>query len=119
MAALPTQQPALTEALDALSLVAVGSLHKDKAVLNQSVNRYGKALSSLAKALTKPGVAESDEVFAATSVLATCALYDQIGSHDNGWGKHVNGSQQLIAARGPKSMPVSYTHLTLPTKRIV
>ncbi|KAK5107464.1 hypothetical protein LTR62_001262 [Meristemomyces frigidus] len=104
LAAMNTEQPALTQALDALSLVAVGSVHKDKYILNQAVNSYGKALASLVKALARPEAAESDDVFAATSVLTTCALYDEIGSHDNGWGKHVNGTQQLIAARGPKGI---------------
>ncbi|KAK4972136.1 hypothetical protein LTR42_006642 [Elasticomyces elasticus] len=101
---LPVQQPALVEALDALSLVAVGSMNQDRVVLNQSVRKYGNALSSLGKALARPETAGSDDTLAAATVLASCALYDEIGKQEDAWGKHVIGGQQLIATRGPETL---------------
>ncbi|KAK5747540.1 hypothetical protein LTR17_000183 [Elasticomyces elasticus] len=101
---LPVQQPALVEALDALSLVAVGSMNQDRAVLNRSVRKYGNALSSLGKALARPETAGSDDTLAAATVLASCALYDEIGKQEDAWGKHVIGGQQLIATRGPETL---------------
>ncbi|KAK3068520.1 hypothetical protein LTR53_013846 [Teratosphaeriaceae sp. CCFEE 6253] len=104
LTAMPTTQPALTEALDALSLIAVGGLVKDPALVHQSVRKYGRALGSLMHALSRPQMAGNDELLAAATVLATCGLYDEIGKHDHAWGTHVTGGQQLIAARGPKSV---------------
>jgi len=104
LSTVSADQPALTEALDALSLVAIGGMSKDQVVLNQAVSKYGKALGSLMKAVSRPDTAANDEVLAAATVLASCALYDEIGKHENAWGSHVTGGQQLIAARGPKSL---------------
>ncbi|KAK4542096.1 hypothetical protein LTR36_007127 [Oleoguttula mirabilis] len=105
IATMPTTEPALLESMDALSLVTVGSLNKDRTLLNLSSRTYGRALRSLAKSLTKPAEAlRSDELLATTTVLATCALYDEIGQHADGFFQHVNGCQQLIAARGPQSI---------------
>ncbi|TKA66864.1 hypothetical protein B0A55_08315 [Friedmanniomyces simplex] len=114
---MSTEQPALTQALDALSLVAVGSMNKDRAVLDQSVRKYGDALSSLGKALARPEAASSDETLAAATVLGNCALYDEIGKHENVWGKHVTGGQQLIAARGPKNLNSKLALLLFSTTR--
>lgn len=105
IANMPTEEAALLESLDALSLVTVGNLHRDKTLLQLSARTYGRALGSLARAISKPiEVVNSDELLAATTVLASCALYDDIGRHSDGWSKHVRGCQQLIAARGPESL---------------
>ncbi|KAK5122473.1 hypothetical protein LTR85_004057 [Meristemomyces frigidus] len=118
IATMPTDESALLESLDALSLVTVGSLHKDKTLLNLSARTYGKALGSLAKAFSKPAQAvHSDDLLAATTVLASCALYDEIGQHADGWNKHVRGCQQLIAARGPESIKSELSLLLVSNTR--
>ncbi|KAK5132447.1 hypothetical protein LTR08_009058 [Meristemomyces frigidus] len=108
IAAIPTEQPALLESLDALSLATLGSLSKDKTLLNLSVRTYGRALKSLGMAISRAAgdenVVNSDDLLATASVLSTCALYDEIGQHADGWGKHVKGCQQLITARSPESI---------------
>ncbi|KAK1074893.1 hypothetical protein LTR74_000737 [Friedmanniomyces endolithicus] len=114
---MSSSQPALVDALDALSLVAVGSMKKDRAVLDQSVRKYGDALSSLGRALARPEAASSDETLAAATVLGNCALYDEIGKHENVWGKHITGGQQLIAARGPKNLHSKLALLLFSTTR--
>ena len=104
IAAMPTTLPALEEGLQALSLVSVGSVNKDEVLLRESSARYGKALASLGKTLAREETFRQDEVLAAVTVLATAALYDHINQGDTAWYKHVQGSLQLIAARGAESI---------------
>jgi len=99
-----TDEPCLLEALDALSLVAVGSVQKDRKLLTESVVAYGRALRHLSKAVVAPNARSNDDLLAATTVLSSCALYEEIGQHAGGWGTHVTGCQQLIAARGPETL---------------
>lgn len=104
LATSPTTESALLESLDALSLVSIGSLSKDRTFLTQSVRTYGKALTSLRKAIVKPGALHNDHLLAATNVLSQCAFYEEIAQRANGWSTHTQGCQQLIAARGPESL---------------
>ena len=43
-------------------------------------------------------------MLAAVTVLAACELYEEIAGMGEGWAKHVQGSNQLVALRGPESM---------------
>ncbi|KAK5173446.1 uncharacterized protein LTR77_002127 [Saxophila tyrrhenica] len=97
-------QPALQQSLDSLCLVQIGSLYKDQALLKQAVRQYGSALSSLARSIAKGQFLYDDDVLAAVTVLATCELFEEISKMGEGWGKHVQGSNQLVALRGPNSM---------------
>ena len=99
-----SEQPALQQSLDALSLVQVGSIHKDEKMLKQAVKEYAGALSSLARSISKGQFLHDDDVLAAVTVMATCELYGEIQSMGEGWAKHVQGSNQLVAARGPRSL---------------
>lgn len=99
-----SEQPALQQSLDALSLVQIGSIYKDKSLLKQAVDRYGKALNSLARSIYKGQYLYDDDVLAAVTVLATCELYREIQDMGEGWQKHVQGADQLVAARGPDSI---------------
>ena len=117
LASMPTNEPALLESLDALSLVTVGGLDKDRRLLNQSAKQYGKALQSLSRAISARNAAHSDELLAATVVLGMCALYDELGSQTGGWMQHVKGCQQLIAARGPESLQSEISMLLLSNNR--
>lgn len=117
IASSPTESPALLESLDALSLVTVGSANKDRAILNESLKMYGRALGSLATAISRPDAAQNDDLLAAVTVLATCALYDEIGQYKSGWVEHVRGCQQLIEARGPESLQSDLSLLILSNMR--
>jgi hypothetical protein len=99
-----SDQPALQQGLDALSLVQVGSLYKNQPLLKQAVLQYGNALKSLHKSISKGQFLYDDDVLAAVTVMATCELYEEIQSMGAGWGKHVQGANQLVAARGPESI---------------
>lgn len=104
LASMPMNHPALSEALDCLSLVTVGSVQKDAFLIQQSLHSYGRSLRALASAIARKDRANEDELFAAVFVLSMCALFDDIGNHKIAWCMHVEGSQQLIAARGPGSV---------------
>ena len=99
-----SSEPALEQSLDALSLVQIGSVHKDKALLKQAVKQYGSSLNSLARSISKKSFLDDDDVLAAVTVMATCELYEEIQDMGEGWMKHVQGSNQLVAMRGPDSI---------------
>lgn len=99
-----SDQPALQQGLDALSLVQVGSVHSDPRLRNEAVRQYGKALNSLARSIIKGDSLYDDDALAAVTVLATCELFEDIAIAGEGWGKHVHGANGLIAARGPDSI---------------
>ena len=96
--------PALTQGLDAISLVQIGSLYKHQSLTKQGVHEYAKALSSLARSIFRGEFLYDDDVLAAVTVLAMCELYAEIQDMGEGWAKHVNGCSQLLIARGPASM---------------
>ncbi|KAF2166658.1 hypothetical protein M409DRAFT_66634 [Zasmidium cellare ATCC 36951] len=99
-------RPEVMHSLDAMSMVQVGSLYKDKDLLRQAVTHYHKALSGLLKTLSgmSAEAVNDDCVLATVNLLANCEFFDEIAQVGDGWTKHIQGSQQLLAARGPKSM---------------
>lgn len=97
-------QPALQQSLDSLCLVQIGSLYQDQALVKQAVRQYSNALNSLARSIAKGQFLHDDDVLAAVTVLATCELYEEISKTGEGWGKHVQGANQLVALRGPESI---------------
>ena len=99
-----SEQPALQQALDALSSVQVGSLYKDKGLLKQAVGKYATALSSLGNSIKRGDFMHDDDVLAAVTVMAACELYEDIASMGEGWANHVKGSNQLVALRGTESL---------------
>ena len=99
-----SDQPALKQSFDALSLVQIGSVYKDQGFLKQAVKQYGNALSSLARSISKGQYLHDDDLLAAVTVMATCELYEEIQDFGEGWMKHVQGSNQLVAMRGPQSI---------------
>ena len=103
----PSLRPEVGEALDALSLVQVGSIYKDQSLLKQSVKAYTKALNGLVRTLSHSDTSSfvtDDYVLATVTLLATCEFFDEISLMGEGWSKHIEGSQQLLKARGPKSI---------------
>ena len=101
---MPDRSPALTESMDALSLVAVGSIHKDQQLLKQSVSVYGRALRELRRAIAQKDFMHDDQVLASIAVLTQCELFDEISQLNKGWQNHTQGALQLITARGPERL---------------
>lgn len=104
LVSLPSSRPALTYGLDALSLVQIGSVHKDSHMIHQALQSYTYALSSLAGTLQQPGCVNDDSVLAAAVVLSACEFFDEIKQGALGWFSHRDGIRKLIDARGPGSL---------------
>lgn len=97
-------EPALRDGLNTLALVQVGHAANDEHLLAASVPSYGRALASLAYAVSKATSVRDNTVLAAASLLVVCEFYDQIKTQGMGWFGHVEGVQQLLLARGPDSL---------------
>jgi hypothetical protein len=97
-------EPALRDGLNTLALVQVGHAADDERLLAASVPSYGKALASLAYAVSKATSVCDNTVLAAASLLIVCEFYDKIKTQGMSWFGHVRGTQQLLLARGPDSL---------------
>ncbi|KAK6442424.1 hypothetical protein LTR95_001332 [Oleoguttula sp. CCFEE 5521] len=104
MIEIAADHPALRDGLNTLALVQIGHIHRDERLLNASVESYGKALGSLAKAVTKAGSVHDDTILAAASLLMVCEFFDKIKTQGPGWFGHVMGVEQLLLSRGPDSL---------------
>jgi hypothetical protein len=101
----PNLRPEVTTALDALSMVQVGSTFHDKSLLRSAVRSYSLALTGLVRTIGKgENPVEDDEVLATVNLLASCEFFDEIAQMGDGWSHHIRGSQQLLQARGPESI---------------
>ncbi|KAF2212630.1 hypothetical protein CERZMDRAFT_97127 [Cercospora zeae-maydis SCOH1-5] len=103
----PGLRPEVSQALDALCLVQVGSIFHDQTLLKQSVRMYAKALTGLVRTLGNRDTSafiKDDYVLATVTLLAACEFFDEISQMGEGWSKHLQGSQQLLKARGPASI---------------
>jgi len=101
---LAETEPALRDGLNTLALVQVGHAAKDERLLAAAVPSYGRALASLAYAVSKATSVRDNTVLAAASLLVVCEFYDQIKTQGMSWFGHVQGTQQLLLARGPDSL---------------
>jgi hypothetical protein len=97
-------EPALRDGLNTLALVQVGHAFNDEHLLAASVPSYGRALASLAYAVSKATSVRDNTVLAAASLLVVCEFYDKIKTQGMSWFGHVEGVQQLLLARGPDSL---------------
>ena len=98
------KEPALRDGLNTLALVQVGHASNDERLLAAAVPSYGKALASLACAVSKATSVRDNTVLAAASLLVVCEFYDKIKTQGMSWFGHVQGVQQLLLARGPDSL---------------
>lgn len=100
-------QPALMDSLDTLALAQIGSVHKDERVCSAAIGSYGKALRSLATAMTtafaKGMNSYDDSILAAANLLVVCEFFDPIKTEGSGWFGHVAGVEQLSFAQGPRA----------------
>lgn len=98
-----SEHPALECGMDAFSLVQLGSLHKDQRLLREAVRQYGLALRYVSASIARGDFLYDDDILAAITCLTSCELYEEISIEGEGWGRHVEGLNQLAAARGPQS----------------
>lgn len=101
---LAESEPALRDGINTLALVQVGHANNDEHLLAASVPSYGKALASLAFAVSRATSVRDNTVLAAASLLVVCEFYDKIKTQGISWFRHVDGVQQLLLARGPDSL---------------
>lgn len=94
----------LSHALDALTLVQIGSTYRNPQLLNTAVEAYGKSLRGLRIALSKPEKLKDDAVLATTCVLSSCEFYTHFRVHGHSWVSHQHGTQRLLEQRGPESI---------------
>ncbi|CAK4014036.1 hypothetical protein TI39_contig476g00019 [Lecanosticta acicola] len=102
----PGLRSEVSDSLDALSMVQVGSIYKDPNLLKSAVKAYSKSLGGLLRTMStgRGGVVRDDYVLATVSILGICEFYDEIAQVGDGWMKHIEGSQRVLAARGPSSI---------------
>lgn len=103
LAILAPSYPVLRDGLDALSLIQVGSAHRDQRLLSESISRHCKALRSTRQALDGVTFAE-DALLANISVLTICELFDVTKGNPSSWFGHVEGFNRILLARGPDSL---------------
>lgn len=113
----PQLRPEVDNALDALSMVQVGSFYKDQSLIRGSIKAYSASLNGLIRTLSNSASSGNDSVtddyvLATVNILATCEFYDEISQMGTGWSHHIDGSRQLLEARGPDSVQ-SYLSLML------
>ncbi|KXT18152.1 hypothetical protein AC579_7703 [Pseudocercospora musae] len=113
----PQLRPEVDNALDALSMVQVGSFYKDQTLIRGSIKAYSASLNGLIRSLSTSASSGNDSVtddyvLATVNILATCEFYDEISQMGTGWSHHIDGSRQLLEARGPDSVQ-SYLSLML------
>ncbi|KAK4501013.1 hypothetical protein PRZ48_006819 [Zasmidium cellare] len=104
VAAISDPKPALKHALDAISLVQIGSALNNEQLLRKSVESYTMGLRSLSQSLHDPKNVYADEIMAASSVLCQCEIYNEIKQHGQGWVGHLQGLQRIITARGTSAL---------------
>ena len=104
LAAQRSTHPALEQSFDALSLVQIGSTYHAPHLLQQATRQYALALRSLGRSIARGDFLHDDQVLAAVVVLSSCELYEGIQTEGQGWGNHVAGANQLLAARGPETL---------------
>ncbi|KAH6849623.1 hypothetical protein B0I37DRAFT_427174 [Chaetomium sp. MPI-CAGE-AT-0009] len=107
------EDEALTYALLANGLAAVGKRAAEGWVLRESLIMYGKSLKELAKALRTPARAQKNcSLLSTARLLSTFELFvgsdhqSSIATHSRNWERHVVGELALLQARGrrPSSM---------------
>ncbi|KAK6434307.1 hypothetical protein LTR95_009514 [Oleoguttula sp. CCFEE 5521] len=113
---LAPSSPVLTDSLDALSLVQVGSLREDQRQLQESTVQLGKKLRGARRAIVSSET-NDDGILAAVSVLALCEFYNHIQGAASSWFQHLAGFDQILLARGPQAVSTKLSMLMLYNSR--
>lgn len=102
----PNLRPEVSASIDALSMVQVGAIYKDKNLLRLATQSYSKALAGLVKTMSSSPTSyvTDDYVLATAKVLALCEFYEEIAQMGNGWVQHIKGVEHLLVARGPGNL---------------
>jgi hypothetical protein len=113
---LASKQPALDEALLAVSLTKYGRVHSEPTILEKGRQIYIRALGLLQQSLGNEELAILDETLAtvsimvlyevcwlsAVNILAKCQLLETTSMTPKGWSNHVSGFASLLKHRGPQ-----------------
>ncbi|KAF2001727.1 hypothetical protein P154DRAFT_619097 [Amniculicola lignicola CBS 123094] len=89
-------------ALLALSLTNLGQARIDRAMIEQGMQLYGKALARLASDIRTPARIRTSEIMATTSILSTYEQLNDAAYAARNWHGHVNGLTSLISMHSPE-----------------
>lgn len=113
---IASKQPALDEALLAVSLTKYGRVYRESIIIEKGRQNYTRALGLLQQSLCDEELAMLDETLAtvsimvlyevcwvsATDIIANCQLLETTSMTPKGWSNHVSGFASLLKHRGPQ-----------------
>jgi len=106
--------PDFTTALEATVLAIctakLGRVHKDPALVHESLKFYIQGLWELQKALYSPGLMYKDETAASCMALVAYEVMECPDHTVAGWIKHTQGCSKLFELRGPKAYSSEFGH---------
>lgn len=108
LATVTPTEPAMTAALQTLSLVQLGSVQKDERLLHESRRLYGVTLKQLFAALSQvtEDNAQSKELIATITVLGYCEYFKALSQRS--WSLHAAGLRDLFNKRGPLPLVTNF-----------
>jgi hypothetical protein len=106
--------PEFTSALEA-SVLAIctaklGRVHKDPALVHESLKFYIQGLWELQKALYSPGLMYKEETAASCMALVAYEVMECPDHTVAAWIKHTQGCSKLFELRGPKAYSSEFGH---------
>lgn len=122
--ALEAMGASMNAAVDALSLVQLGTAHADERLIREAQTRYQVAVANVNADLARPDAIMDDGLLGATYLLGFCQIYSPLSAspgkepwqkgllHDS-WRPHHNGVRELLLARGPKAQYSKFAQLLL------
>ncbi len=96
---LVNKNDVLDSSIQALCLMQIGHVKKERWLLRSSLTFYEKALQALQGALAQPTKAFRAEIFAAAMALAAYELLQGTNTNDSrGWMHHIEGASSYLNA---------------------
>lgn len=92
----------MNAAVDTLSLIQLGTSHRDERLIGEAHTRYQAAVASLNVDLQDPNAMYDDGVLGAVYLLGFCEVYAPLARGGHPWKTHHRGLRDMLLARGPK-----------------
>lgn len=89
---------ALSHAIDALSLVQLGTTYGNSDMLQESLRAYGQSLHRLSLDMTSPRLVQTEHILTAITVLIRCGCYQLYQVTGNPYVSHINGLRVCLQA---------------------
>ncbi len=101
---------ALEASVLAICTAKLGRVHKDPALVHESLKFYIQGLWELQKALYSPGLMYKDETAASCMALVVYEVMECPDHTVEAWIKHTQGCSKLFELRGPKAYSSEFGH---------